>query len=41
MGIIVVFCLGLFKLWRTNRLVRKQELIDEEKRAQEKEKQGA
>jgi len=31
--IVLVFCVGLFKLWWTNRSVRKQELIDEEKKA--------
>ncbi len=32
MSILIVFCLGLTKLWWTNRAVRKQEIIDEEKR---------
>ncbi|KAK4201257.1 hypothetical protein QBC40DRAFT_61833 [Triangularia verruculosa] len=32
MGIVVVFCAGLIKLWWNNRLVKKQELLDEEKR---------
>ncbi|KAK0672856.1 hypothetical protein QBC41DRAFT_242689 [Cercophora samala] len=32
MGIVAVFCAGLIKLWWNNRLVRKQELLDEEKR---------
>ncbi|KFA80400.1 hypothetical protein S40288_08805 [Stachybotrys chartarum IBT 40288] len=31
--IVVVFGLGLVKLWRTNRQVRKLEILDEEKRA--------
>lgn len=33
MGIVAVFCAGLVKLWLNNRLVRKQEILDEEKRA--------
>ncbi|OIW35499.1 hypothetical protein CONLIGDRAFT_61490 [Coniochaeta ligniaria NRRL 30616] len=33
MCIISVFCLGLGKLWYNNRLMRKQEILDEEKRA--------
>ncbi|KAL1901862.1 hypothetical protein Sste5346_001565 [Sporothrix stenoceras] len=32
-AIVVVFLIGLFKLWRTSRQVRRQEVIDEEKRA--------
>ena len=32
-SIVIVFCLGLIKLWWTNRSVRKHEIIDEEKRA--------
>ncbi|KIH89621.1 hypothetical protein SPBR_07267 [Sporothrix brasiliensis 5110] len=32
-AIAVVFLIGLFKLWRTSRQVRRQEIIDEEKRA--------
>ncbi|KAK4178828.1 hypothetical protein QBC36DRAFT_323822 [Triangularia setosa] len=32
MGIVAVFCAGLIKLWWNNRLVNKQELLDEEKR---------
>ncbi|KAK0737642.1 hypothetical protein B0T21DRAFT_347996 [Apiosordaria backusii] len=32
MGIVAVFCAGLIKLWWNNRLVKKQELLDEEKR---------
>ncbi|EPE06290.1 hypothetical protein F503_02418 [Ophiostoma piceae UAMH 11346] len=32
-AIVVVFLVGLFKLWRTSRQVRRQEVIDEEKRA--------
>ncbi|CAP64967.1 uncharacterized protein PODANS_1_13580 [Podospora anserina S mat+] len=32
MGIVAVFCAGLMKLWWNNRLVKKQELLDEEKR---------
>ncbi len=32
LSIVVVFCLGLMKLWWTTRAVRKQEIIDEEKR---------
>ncbi|KAK3330356.1 hypothetical protein B0H66DRAFT_58624 [Apodospora peruviana] len=33
MAIVAVFCAGLVKLWWNNRLVRKQEILDEEKRA--------
>jgi hypothetical protein len=33
MCIISVFCLGLGKLWYNNRLMREQEILDEEKRA--------
>ena len=33
MGIVAVFCAGLVKLWWNNRLMRKQEILDEEKRA--------
>jgi hypothetical protein len=33
MGIVAVFCAGLVKLWWNNRLMKKQELLDEEKRA--------
>lgn len=33
MGIVAVFCAGLVKLWLNNRLMRKQEVLDEEKRA--------
>ncbi|KAM7188830.1 hypothetical protein V8F33_010377 [Rhypophila sp. PSN 637] len=33
MGIVAVFCAGLIKLWFNNRLMRKQEILDEEKRA--------
>lgn len=33
MGIVAVFCAGLAKLWWNNRLMRKQEVLDEEKRA--------
>ncbi|KAM7197624.1 hypothetical protein V8F20_006514 [Naviculisporaceae sp. PSN 640] len=33
MGIVAVFCAGLVKLWMNNRLMRKQEILDEEKRA--------
>ncbi|KAH8884025.1 hypothetical protein GQ53DRAFT_771312 [Thozetella sp. PMI_491] len=33
MAIVVVFVMGLVKLWWNNRLMRKQEIIDEEKRA--------
>ncbi|OAA56595.1 hypothetical protein SPI_07602 [Niveomyces insectorum RCEF 264] len=32
-AIAIVFLIGLFKLWRSSRQVRRQELIDEEKRA--------
>ncbi|CAK7212130.1 hypothetical protein SBRCBS47491_001368 [Sporothrix bragantina] len=32
-AIVAVFLVGLFKLWRTSRQVRRQEVIDEEKRA--------
>ncbi|KAK4218710.1 hypothetical protein QBC37DRAFT_437020 [Rhypophila decipiens] len=33
MGIVAVFCAGLIKLWFNNRLMRKQEILDQEKRA--------
>lgn len=33
MAIIVVFCMGLLKLWWTNRAVRRHEILDIEKRA--------
>ncbi|KAK0730640.1 hypothetical protein B0H67DRAFT_44530 [Lasiosphaeris hirsuta] len=33
LGIILVFCAGLVKLWWINRLMKKQEILDEEKRA--------
>ncbi|KAK3394584.1 hypothetical protein B0H63DRAFT_51194 [Podospora didyma] len=33
MAIVAVFCAGLVKLWWTNRLLKKQEILDEEKRA--------
>ncbi|KAK4117346.1 hypothetical protein N656DRAFT_699751 [Canariomyces notabilis] len=33
MGIVAVFCAGLVRLWWNNRLMKKQELLDEEKRA--------
>ncbi|KAH6626014.1 hypothetical protein B0J18DRAFT_423702 [Chaetomium sp. MPI-SDFR-AT-0129] len=33
MGIVSVFCAGLFKLWWNNRLMKKKEILDEEKRA--------
>ncbi|KAJ4421675.1 hypothetical protein N0V85_000060 [Neurospora sp. IMI 360204] len=32
-AILAVFCAGLVKLWWTNRIVRKQEILDEEKKA--------
>ncbi|CAK7198643.1 hypothetical protein SEUCBS139899_001307 [Sporothrix eucalyptigena] len=32
-AIVFVFLIGLFKLWRTSRQVRRQEVLDEEKRA--------
>jgi hypothetical protein len=32
-AIVIVFCMGLVKLWWNNRLMRKQEILDEEKRA--------
>ncbi|KAK4192673.1 hypothetical protein QBC35DRAFT_469538 [Podospora australis] len=32
-GIVAVFCAGLMRLWWNNRLMRKQEVLDEEKRA--------
>ncbi|KAK3937108.1 hypothetical protein QBC46DRAFT_294966 [Diplogelasinospora grovesii] len=32
MAIVAVFCAGLVKLWWNNRLMRKQEVLDEEKR---------
>ncbi|KAK3956412.1 hypothetical protein QBC32DRAFT_389703 [Pseudoneurospora amorphoporcata] len=32
-AIVAVFCAGLVKLWWTNRIVRKQEILDEEKKA--------
>jgi hypothetical protein len=31
--IVAVFCLGCVKLWYNNRIMRKQEILDEEKRA--------
>jgi hypothetical protein len=31
--IAIVFCMGLGKLWRNNRLMERQELLDEEKRS--------
>ncbi|KAK3362905.1 hypothetical protein B0T25DRAFT_23052 [Lasiosphaeria hispida] len=37
LGIIVVFCAGLVKLWWNNRLMKKQEILDEEKRARTEE----
>ncbi|KAK3383849.1 hypothetical protein B0T24DRAFT_519212 [Lasiosphaeria ovina] len=42
MAIVVVFCAGLVKLWWSNRLLRRQEILDEEKRArlQEMRKSG-
>jgi hypothetical protein len=33
MAIVAVFCAGLGKLWWNNRLMKKQEVLDEEKRA--------
>ena len=33
MAIVAVFCAGLVKLWWNNRLMEKQEVLDEEKRA--------
>ncbi|KAK4162075.1 hypothetical protein QBC43DRAFT_356835 [Cladorrhinum sp. PSN259] len=33
MSILIVFALGLFKLWHNNRLMHKQEILDEEKRS--------
>ncbi len=33
MSIVAVFCAGLGKLWWNNRLMKKQEVLDEEKRA--------
>lgn len=33
MGIVSVFCAGLIKLWWNNRLMKKKEILDEEKRA--------
>ncbi len=33
MSIVAVFCAGLGKLWWSNRLMKKQEVLDEEKRA--------
>ncbi|GAB1311254.1 hypothetical protein MFIFM68171_01464 [Madurella fahalii] len=33
MAIVAVFCAGLAKLWWNNRLMRKREVLDEEKRA--------
>lgn len=33
MGIVCVFCAGLGKLWWNNRLMKKKELLDDEKRA--------
>lgn len=33
MSIAAVFCIGCAKLWYNNRLMRKQEILDEEKRA--------
>ena len=33
MSIVAVFCLGCAKLWYNNRIMRKQETLDEEKRA--------
>lgn len=32
-AIVAVFCAGLVKLWWTNRIVRKQEILDQEKKA--------
>ncbi|KAK0733404.1 hypothetical protein B0T26DRAFT_633513 [Lasiosphaeria miniovina] len=42
MAMVVVFCAGLVKLWWSNRLLRKQEILEEEKRArlQEMRKSG-
>jgi len=37
MSIVAVFCAGLAKLWWTNRYMRKQEVLDEEKRARVRE----
>lgn len=33
MGIVAVFCAGLVKLWWNTRLMKKQEILDEEKKA--------